>query len=109
MNDMKYILKYDEAVTLLPDRDSIHTFYNEAWGLIGADWSRKEILDKLSQPESVIELTGKQACAVKHGIAVYNKNAKYQREILFVETDEEKLLAFKKAHQDEENKNDKTE
>lgn len=95
---MKYYLNYDEAVSLLPNGDDIHTFYNASFGLMGADWSREEILNKLKETDIVIELTGKQAKSMKHGMCAYSKNAKYQSEILFIETDERKLTAFEQAH-----------
>ena len=95
---MKYYLNYDEAVSLLPDNEDIHTFKNAPFGLIGADWSRDDILAKLKEPDIVIELTGEQAKAMKHGMCAYSKNAKYQSEILFIETDEDKLSAFEQAH-----------
>ena len=46
---MKVDLNYDEAVSLLPDGDDIHTFKNAPFGLIGADWSREDILNKLKK------------------------------------------------------------
>lgn len=95
---MKYYLNYDEAVSLLPNKEAIHTFYNAAFGFVGADWSKEEILNKLKEADIVIELTGEQARAMKHGMCAYSKNAKYQSEILFIETDEEKLTAFEQAH-----------
>lgn len=95
---MKYYLNYDEAVSLLPNGKYIHTFYNAQFGLIGADWSREDILNKLKESDIVIELTGEQAKAMKHGMCAYSKNAKYQSEILFIETDEEKLTAFEQDH-----------
>ena len=48
---MKYELTYEEAVSLLPEGDSIHTFINGYYGLIGADWSRDDILGKLKEAE----------------------------------------------------------
>jgi hypothetical protein len=35
---------------------------------------------------------------MKHGMCAYRKGAKYQSEIVFIETDEEKLSAFEQAH-----------
>lgn len=99
---MKYYLNYDEAVSLLPNKEDIHTFYNAAFGLIGADWSRENILNKLKENDIVIELTGEQAKAMNHGMCAYSKNAKYQSEILFIETDKEKLSAFEQVHVTEE-------
>ena len=90
---MKWYLTYEEAVSLLPDGEYVHTFYNHGFGLVGADWGREEILDKLRKSE-VIELTGEQARALGHGICAYAKDAKYQSEILFIETDSEKLNMF---------------
>ncbi len=95
---MKYYLNYDEAVSLLPNSEDIHTFYNASFGLLGADWSREEILNKLKETDIVIELTGEQAKSMKHGMCAYSQNAKYQSEILFIETDEEKLTAFEQTH-----------
>lgn len=90
----KVYLTYDEAVSLLPDGEDIHTFKNASFGLIGADWSREEILNKLRETDIVIELTGEQAKAMKHGMCAYSKDTKYHDEVLFIETDEEKLSAF---------------
>lgn len=95
---MKYYLSYDEAVSLLPNNEYIHTFYNTPFGLVGADWSKEDIFNKLKEVDIVIELTGEQAKSMKHGMCAYNKNAEYQSEILFIETDEEKLTAFEKDH-----------
>ena len=95
---MKNILTYDEAISVLPNSDSIHTFYNEPFGLIGADWSREDILNKFKESNVVIELTGEQARNMKHGICVRPNRDYYQHEVLFVETDEEKLSAFEQAH-----------
>lgn len=99
---MKYYLNYDEAVSLLPNGEDIHTFYNTSFGLVGADWSKEDILNKLKEADIVIELTGEQAKSMKHGMCAYSKNAEYQSEILFIETDEEKLTAFEKDHPTEE-------
>lgn len=98
---MKFYLNYDEAVSLLPDGDDIHTFKNAPFGLIGADWSREDILNKLKEADIAIELTGEQAKSMKHGMCAYNKNAKWQSEILFIETDEEKLTVFEQTHSTE--------
>ena len=91
---MRKYLTYEEAVTLLPNEYDIHTFVNAAFGLIGADWSKNEVLELLKNPDTTIELTGENARAMKHGIAAYRKNARYQSDIVFIETDEEKLSAF---------------
>lgn len=98
---MKYYLNYDEAESLLPNGDDIHTFIKASFGLISADWRREDILRKLNEADIVIELTGEQAKLTKHGMCAYNKNAKSQSDILFIETDEEKLTAFEQTHSTE--------
>jgi hypothetical protein len=87
----KRYLTYDEAVWLLPDEDEIHTFVSEPF-LIGADWSRKDILDKLKK--STIELSGPGASAMGHGIAAYTVDGKSYKGLLFIETNAEKLAEF---------------
>lgn len=88
-NEKRYIT-YEEAVSLLPDGEYVHTFYNASFGLMGADWSKDEILDKLRKSD-VIELTGSQARSMGHGMCAYNNDTKWHSEILFIETDAEKL------------------
>lgn len=78
---------------MLPDGDYIHTFFNMPFGLLGADWSREDVIDKFKTSDK-IELTGEQARSLGHGLAVYNNDTKKQSEILFVETDMKKLLSF---------------
>lgn len=92
---MNNTLTKDQAISVLPEGDSIHTFYNPGFGLIGADWSREDIIEKIESSE-IIELTGKIARSMGHGICVYNHDTKYQSDILFIETDEQKLQAFEK-------------
>ena len=95
---MKKYLTYEEAASLLPDEEGIHTFLNGSFGLIGADWSKEEIFELLKNPDTVIELTGENARAMRHGMCAYRKGAKYQSDIVFIETDEEKLSAFEQEH-----------
>lgn len=85
----KYITK-EQAIHVLPDGDFVHTFYNYEFGLVGADLSKDEIIDKINSSE-IIELTGENARKMGHGMCLYDKNTKWHSEILFVETDEEKL------------------
>ena len=63
-------LTFDEAVKLLPEGDSIHTFRNPGAGmLIGADWDRAELLDAMRK-SSDIQVTGKGAQAMGHGLVI---------------------------------------
>lgn len=90
---MKQYVTAEQAISVLPDGDAVHTFYNPGFGLVGADWSRDDILDKLRSSD-IIELTGPGARGIGHGICAYNKDAKYQSDILFIETDEARVAAL---------------
>ena len=70
LDDGKVLLTYDEAVSLLPDGDTIHTFLDGGIALIGADWDRTAVLALLESTDRR-EVTGPQAQAVKHGLAAF--------------------------------------
>lgn len=94
---MRKYITAEEAISLLPDKDSIHTFYkfyNVMSTLFGADWSRADVIKELNKPGMVIEIAGELARGMDHGIAAYPKDAKRQSEVLFIETDKEKLDIF---------------
>ena len=90
---MKKILTPEEAISILPEGDYIHTFIENGIAMIGADWSREEVIDKLNRSDT-IEITGENARNLGHGLAAYNDNIKYQSDVLFIETDKEKLDAL---------------
>lgn len=92
---MKIYITPEQAISVLPDGESIHTFYNPGFGFVGADWSRSDIIDKLHKSE-IIELTGPAARKMNHGICAYDKTTKYQSEILFIETDEPRISELEK-------------
>lgn len=92
---MKKYITVEQAISVLPEGDSVHTFYNPGFGLVGADWSKAEIIDKL-RGNDIIELTGSVARGMGHGICTYNKDTKFQRDILFIETDEARVSALEK-------------
>lgn len=69
MEDEKEFITFEEAVKMLPDGDAVHTFRSPAPGLmIGADWSREDLLEKMKK--AGLELSGTAATAMKHGIAL---------------------------------------
>ena len=90
---MKTYITAEQAISVLPDGDTVHTFYNSGFGLVGADWSKEDITDKLRRSD-IIELAGPAARGMWHGICAYNKDTKCQSDILFVETDEDRLAAL---------------
>lgn len=69
--DKIQLLSYDEAVALLPDGDTIHTFLDGGVSLIGADWDRSAILALLRDAHPEIEVTGPAAQSMGHGMAAY--------------------------------------
>lgn len=90
----KRFITEEEALALLPEGDTIHTFIsNGGYTLLGTDWDRAEIEAKLHNAE-VIEIAGENARSMQHGLAVYNKTDKYWSDVLFVQTDVEKLDKF---------------
>ena len=90
---MKVYITTEQAISVLPDGDTVHTFCNTGFGLVGADWSKEDITDKLRRID-IIELTGPVARGMNHGICAYSKDAKYQSDILFIETDEARVSAL---------------
>lgn len=86
----KIYLTYEESIKILPEKEKIHTLINASFALIGADWAMEEIMDKLKKSD-VIEVCGEVARGMGHGICAYNKKATRRDEILFIETDNEKL------------------
>lgn len=92
---MKTYITAEQAISVLPDGDTVHTFYNPGFGLVGADWSKEDITNKLRRSD-IIELTGPAARGMGHGMCVYSKDTKWQSDILFIETDEERVAALEK-------------
>ena len=90
--DGKKFLTIEEATALLPDGETIHTFYSTGVCLIGCDWDRADILQKLVEVDK-IELAGDSARSLGHGLAVYKDGAKLI-DVLLVETDKDKIDAF---------------
>ncbi|CDC05041.1 putative uncharacterized protein [[Clostridium] leptum CAG:27] len=96
MADKKIYITAEQAISVLPDGDSVHTFYNPGFGLVGADWSKPDIVGKLYSSD-IIELTGPGARGMSHGICAYSKGAKFQGDILFIETDEARVTTLEKS------------
>ena len=89
----KKFLTKGQALSVLPDGETIHTFLNPGFGLVGADWSREDIIEKI-QNSDIIELTGEMARSTGHGMCAYNNDTRYHDDILFIETDEERPAAL---------------
>lgn len=69
MDDEKELIVLEEAIKRLPDGDMVHTFRQNGQLLIGADHERARLIDAMrNAPE--IEITGPQAQAMGHGLAI---------------------------------------
>lgn len=95
----KIFLTEQQAIELLPEGEQIHTFLNSPMALIGADWDRTEVIDKIRRSD-YREVSGSGARKLKHGLAVYNKG-ETALDVVFIETDSEKLDALYPAEEDE--------
>ena len=73
-------LNIDEAIKRLPNKEEIHTFDNSCGFLLGADWSREELI-KAIKAYGGAELTGEAATLMNHGMAI-----EYEDDWLFIET-----------------------
>jgi hypothetical protein len=79
MDTEKIPLTPAEAIALLPDKDSIHTFRQAGGTLLGADWDRKDLIKALNKYDA--EVTGENAQALGHGMAFRDEYG-----YLFIET-----------------------
>ncbi|HNL98896.1 MAG TPA: hypothetical protein PKL61_17315 [Accumulibacter sp.] len=80
MDDDKELISFDDAVTRLPPGDNIHTFRQAGPMLLGADHGRTSLLAAM-RAAPCIEVTGPQAQAMNHGLAIRDENG-----FLFIET-----------------------
>lgn len=92
MKDDKVKITAEQLETILKDGDTVHTFRNSVNMLIGADWSKTDLLATAKEHESTLELTGTMARGMEHGAALFDKTGP-----LFIETDEEKLKELEKT------------
>lgn len=83
--DERVELTVDQALSMLPEGDTIHTFRNPGGMMLGADWSRAAIEEEILRADRR-ELTGGMAQSMGHGLVLFPKGATYQRDLLFVET-----------------------
>ncbi len=79
----RVIVPFDEAVAMLPEGDSIHTFRQGGSLLLGVDWPREDILDLMKK--FPVELAGEHATRAHHGLAVKAYGASW----LFIATRKE--------------------
>lgn len=59
----------DQALSMLPDSDTIHTFRSNTFALFGADWKRSKIEEAIR--ENACEIGGAACCGMNHGLVVH--------------------------------------
>lgn len=69
----------EKALDLIPESEYVHTFLNPNGMLIGADWSRELVIEKIKKHG--VQLSGEQATRMHHGLVIYD-GTKY----IFIET-----------------------
>lgn len=91
MSDRLFITK-KQAIGLLPKGKQVHTFVNPNGMLIGADWSKKELIEKINNSkDNDLEIGGETCKGLKHALIMHSDNR-----VLFVETDMEKVKLIDK-------------
>lgn len=77
--EKRTFIEYEKAIAMLPDGKDIHTFRSPYGMLMGADFDRQKLLKKMKNHK--IELSGKMATNMNHGIVLIDKTGP-----LFIET-----------------------
>lgn len=76
--DEQVFLTSEQAISMLPDGDDIHTIMQSGPAFLGADWSRKKIIEQIKS--SRCELGGERCRSAGHGLCVH-----YDGRALFVQ------------------------
>jgi hypothetical protein len=71
MENKRRVVPIEEAITRIGEGDYVHTFRGAPFGLLGADWGRKELIDAMRK--GVVVEAGPQACAMGHTLAIENQ------------------------------------
>jgi hypothetical protein len=70
MTDTKVILTADQAESLLPPGEHVHSFVSPPWGFVGCHNSRKNALRRIRDAK-LIEIGGERAKRIKHALVVH--------------------------------------
>jgi|APSaa5957512576_1039674.scaffolds.fasta_scaffold177870_2 hypothetical protein len=62
-------LTLEQALSVLPDGEYIHTFRGGGTMMLGANWPRKAITEALEGADAIM-LTGPVARSMKHGMCI---------------------------------------
>jgi hypothetical protein len=89
MSDTNVILTADQAESLLPPGEQVHSFVNPPWGFVGCHNSRKHALRRIREAK-LLEIGGERAKRMKHALVVDAREGGYT----FFATDMEKVEAM---------------
>lgn len=82
--EKKEFISFEQAVKMLPDKERIHTFRSAGPCLLGADHDRVGLIETMKRFQDKIELSGKVATEMSHGLALIDDKGP-----LFIETKKE--------------------
>jgi hypothetical protein len=68
MENSRVVLSKEEASSLLPKEDLIHSFQSVGTVLIGADWEKEELVDLINRCEC--EIGGPKSIELGHGLVI---------------------------------------
>jgi hypothetical protein len=92
MSQAKIILTPDHAEGLLPEGEYVHNFIQSNFAFLGCDYARADAVKAFGEAQQ-IEIAGENAKAMRHPIAVFDKDGK----LSFFEADMDKVAAFEAA------------
>ena len=69
MSDDKVPLTAEQAISMLPDGESVHTFRDMPGIMLGADWNRDTLIEAIRN--SKCEVGGKACQGMNHGLVVW--------------------------------------
>jgi len=70
MSDISLTLTPDQAESLLPPGERVHSFVNPPWGFVGCDTSRETVV-RLIREAKLLEIGGEHAKRMKHALVVH--------------------------------------
>lgn len=65
------VLTKEQARRMLPDDETIHTFLSNGLALLGADWSKGDILAAIE--DHVCEIGGPECQRFNHGLVIHTQ------------------------------------
>ena len=91
MSDTSFILTPEQAESLLPPGERVHSFVNPPWGFVGCDSSRQAVI-RLIREAKLLEIGGERAKQMKHALVVHAREGGCK----FFATDMEKVEAMER-------------